>query len=311
MAGLWYRVGTVTVTNGSKKVTGFGSLWKTGTLKPDKGHAFYGPDGKAMEVDYVESDTVLYLVKAYSGSTASGQAYEIDITRTSTIPAFSREVSALLAHTQGQFDSWQSILTGSGDVTLTAPDGQQVTVPALSSMLSKSGNLAGLGNVATARRNLGISAFADTLLDDADAAAMRATLATPGLSVNNTLTGRQIGPFFGSAAAEGITYSGPAAISLGTVPGVVELTIFASIKNGNIYGTTVAVVHVHMLGGYPGTNWAPSFNVVTNISKSQNGPGPTLTFASSVQNIINVTMSGTGNVVYSYATRRLSYGHGY
>ena len=140
MAGLWYRVGTIGVTNGSKKVTGFGTQFKTGTYKPDKGHTFWGPDGKHYEVDYVESDTVLYLVQAYTGATAAGQYYEIDITRTSTIPALSREISAQLAYAQGQYDSWQQILTGAGDVTLTAPDARQITVPALSNMLSKSGD---------------------------------------------------------------------------------------------------------------------------------------------------------------------------
>lgn len=176
MAGLWYRAGTVTVTTGSAKVTGFGTVWKSGANKPDKGHTFWGPDGKHYELDYVESDTVLYLVKQYAGQTASGQYYEIDTTRTSTIPALSREVSALLAYAQGQYDGWQSVLTGSGDVVLTAPDGQQVIAPSLANMLSKSGNLEGLKSASTARRNLGISVFADTLLDDTDAAGMRATL---------------------------------------------------------------------------------------------------------------------------------------
>jgi hypothetical protein len=156
MAGFWYRAGTVSVTNASKKVVGSGTLFKTTTFKPDKGHALYGPDGKPYEIDYVESDTVLYLVKAYTGATASGQSYEIDITRTSTIPALSREISAQLAYAQGQYDSWQQILTGSGNVTLFAPDGQSVTVPALSNMLSKSGNLAGLADKPTARNNLGL-----------------------------------------------------------------------------------------------------------------------------------------------------------
>lgn len=156
MAGLWYRAGTVSVTNGSNKITGFGTTWKTGGSRPDKGHTFWGPDGKHYEVDSIESDTVLYLVKPYTGVTAAGQPYEIDITRTSTIPAVSREVAALLAYAQSQYDAWQAILTGVGDVTLTAPDGQTVTVPALANMLSKSGNLAGLTDKPAALGNLGL-----------------------------------------------------------------------------------------------------------------------------------------------------------
>ena len=74
MAGIWYRAGAVSVTSGSKKVTGFGTQWQTSTWKVEKGHAWYGPDGKPYEIDYVESDTVLYLVMAYGGPTAASQS---------------------------------------------------------------------------------------------------------------------------------------------------------------------------------------------------------------------------------------------
>lgn len=146
MAGLWYRAGTVAVTNASKKVVGTGTTWKSGVSKPDKGHLVWGPDGKPYELDYVESDTVLYLVTAYSGVTASGMAYSIDITRTGAIPAFSRELSALVAYHQLQMDGWQQLLTGTGDVTLTAPDGSKLTVPTWDKVMN-----AGYGVVAQAK----------------------------------------------------------------------------------------------------------------------------------------------------------------
>jgi len=73
MAGIWYRAGTVSVTNGSKKVTGFGTQWATSVIKPKKGHAVHAPDGRQYELDYVESDTVMYLVTAYAGVTATGK----------------------------------------------------------------------------------------------------------------------------------------------------------------------------------------------------------------------------------------------
>ena len=146
MAGLWYRAGTIAVTNGSKKVVGTGTTWKSGVSKPDKGHLVWGPDGKPYELDYVESDTVLYLVTAYSGVTASGMAYSIDITRTGAIPAFSRELSALVAYHQLQMDGWQQLLTGTGDVTLTAPDGTKLTLPTWDKVMN-----AGAGVVAQAK----------------------------------------------------------------------------------------------------------------------------------------------------------------
>lgn len=129
MAGLWYRVGTVSVTNGSKKVTGFGTKWKTSVSKPDKGHPVHAPDGRIYELDYVESDTVLWLVSSYAGPSAADQSYAIDITRTGTVPAFSRDLSAFVAYHQGQMDGWQQLFTGTGDITLTAPDGTKLTIP--------------------------------------------------------------------------------------------------------------------------------------------------------------------------------------
>ncbi|MCJ7930967.1 hypothetical protein [Aeromonas sp. LsrichE-8G] len=152
MAGIWYRGGTVTVTNGSKKVTGLMTQWQTSTWNVDKGHTFYSADGKPYEVDYVESDTVLYLVSAYGGPTVDSQSYAIDITRTGTIPALSRQVSEQLAYSQAQYESWEQILTGTDMVTLTAPDGQQLQVLSISAMQ-------GLINIVAEGQQAGVVVF--------------------------------------------------------------------------------------------------------------------------------------------------------
>lgn len=146
MAGIWYRAGTVAVTSGSTKVVGTGATWRSGVYKPDKGHIFWGPDGRAYEVDYVESDTALYLVTAYVGGSATGQAYSIVISITGQVPAFSRDLSAFVAYHQGQMDGWQQLLTGTGDVTFTAPDGTKLTVPSWEKIMN-----AGSGVVAQAK----------------------------------------------------------------------------------------------------------------------------------------------------------------
>jgi len=171
MAGLWYRAGTVAVTNASKKVVGTGTTWKSGVSKPDKGHLVWGPDGKPYELDYVESDTVLYLVTAYTSATASGMAYAIDIARTGTTPGFSRELSAFVAYHQLQMDGWQQLLTGTGDVTLTAPDGTKLTVPSWEKIMN-----AGSGVVAQAKTE------ADRAKSEAAAAATSAASASNAVS---------------------------------------------------------------------------------------------------------------------------------
>lgn len=138
MAGLWQRTGNVTVTNGSKTLTGFGTKWKTGTLPIQKGHAFYGPDNAAYEVDTVVSDTEILLVDTYRGGTLANQAYRIDITRTSTISQFAADLASLVAKYRTWFDGMMTWLTGSGDVSILNPDtGANVTIPSWKKVASE------------------------------------------------------------------------------------------------------------------------------------------------------------------------------
>ncbi|WP_323914499.1 hypothetical protein [Aeromonas caviae] len=138
MAGLWQRTGNVTVTNGSKIVTGFGTKWKTGTLPIQKGHTFYGPDNFAYEVDTVVSDESLTLVEAYRGGTLANQGYRIDITRTSTISQFAADLASLVAKYRSWFDGMMTWLTGSGDVSILNPDtGANVTIPSWKKVASE------------------------------------------------------------------------------------------------------------------------------------------------------------------------------
>ncbi|MFM5247335.1 phage head spike fiber domain-containing protein [Aeromonas caviae] len=138
MAGLWQRTGNVTVTNGSKTLTGFGTKWKTGTLPIQKGHTFYGPDNAAYEVDTVVSDTEILLVDAYRGGTLANQPYRIDITRTSTISQFAADLASLVGKYRTWFDSMMTWLTGSGDVSILNPDtGANTTIPSWKKVASE------------------------------------------------------------------------------------------------------------------------------------------------------------------------------
>jgi hypothetical protein len=138
MAGLWQRTGNVTVTNGSKTITGFGTKWKTGTLPIQKGHTFYGQDNAAYEVDTVVSDTEILLVDTYRGGTMANQPYRIDITRTSTISQFAADLASLVAKYRTWFDGMMTWLTGSGDVAILNPDtGANVTIPSWKKVASE------------------------------------------------------------------------------------------------------------------------------------------------------------------------------
>lgn len=168
MAGLWPRTGNVTVTNGSKIVTGFGTKWKTGTLPIQKGHTFYGPDNFAYEVDTVVSDESLTLVEAYRGGTLANQGYRIDITRTSTISQFAADLASLVAKYRAWFDGMMTWLTGSGDVAILNPDtGANVTIPSWKKVASEGEGQAARAKVEADRAKT----EADRALTEADRAA--------------------------------------------------------------------------------------------------------------------------------------------
>jgi hypothetical protein len=71
---MWYRQGSVSVTNGSATVTGSGTAW---IANVEIGEGFLGPDGRIYEIVSVASNTSLTIGQTYLGSTVSGQNYVI------------------------------------------------------------------------------------------------------------------------------------------------------------------------------------------------------------------------------------------
>ncbi|MBQ6918711.1 MAG: hypothetical protein IJQ74_00130 [Synergistaceae bacterium] len=85
-AGLeWYKTGTVNATNGSNVITGTNTDWKDAGLK--NGDIFTMDDSTLYEIANVATNTTLTLVKAYRGSTVTGQSYGIIRNFAATIPA--------------------------------------------------------------------------------------------------------------------------------------------------------------------------------------------------------------------------------
>lgn len=187
MAGIWVRSGTIALTSGSKKVTGTGTSWNSGLNKVTKGCALKH-NNIDYEVDYVNSDTELYLVDTYAGATLSGQAYRIQVAITDTIPELSSRIAQALAYWNGQAGNLQLMMSGSGNVTLTFPDGTQVTIPAWGNMQPKDGLLTAIAALTTSADKLFYATGADAvamttlsakgreLIDDADSSAMLTTL---------------------------------------------------------------------------------------------------------------------------------------
>lgn len=127
----WYTTGTVNLTKGSKVVTGFGTKWANSLSGVSAGRMLILPTTETVEIyeiESIQSDTQLTLAENYSGATVTNKTYKIPTSPSVSIEQFSLEIASSLAYHQNQLDGWQNILTGTGDVTLTAPNGQKVTI---------------------------------------------------------------------------------------------------------------------------------------------------------------------------------------
>lgn len=126
----WYKTGTVNVTNGSNIVTGVGTQWANQLSGVSAGRMLLLQSSNQIEIyeiASVQSDTQLTLADNYEGATAR-RSYKIPTSPTISIEQFALEISSSLSYYQKQLDSWQKILTGTGDIELTAPDGQSVII---------------------------------------------------------------------------------------------------------------------------------------------------------------------------------------
>lgn len=117
----WYRTGTVAVTNGSKTVTGVGTLWTTAV---NAGDAFalvdanLNPTGAWYEVESVTNNTTLVLKQSYAGTTGSNKMYCVfNLVGNMTTPSFAQRLATFFA-------SFQSLI----DKPTTAPTASSIPI---------------------------------------------------------------------------------------------------------------------------------------------------------------------------------------
>nr|BFD43161.1 tail fiber protein [Pseudomonas sp. FFPRI_1] len=144
----WLRAGTVAVTNGSTTVTGTGAGFAANTRVGD---AFIGPDGRQYELQNVASDTVISILPAYLGPTASGQPYAV-----MPVQGYQKLLADLVRDWTGQYGQKMAALgtTGNYDILPIAKGGTGGT-----DQVSARAGL-GLGTAATA--NITTSAIDST-----------------------------------------------------------------------------------------------------------------------------------------------------
>lgn len=138
----WYKTGTIAVSG--KTVTGTGTNWSDNKQGVGAGQALLIPAAgtvKMYEIASVDSSTKITLTSD-AGTVPAGQVYAIMSFYVDSVPDFSRRLSAQLSYYQSQMDGWQQIMTGTGSISITAPDGTQVTISSFKKLTDDMANKA-------------------------------------------------------------------------------------------------------------------------------------------------------------------------
>ncbi|EGZ3865936.1 phage tail protein [Salmonella enterica subsp. enterica serovar Lille] len=152
--------GTLTLTNDTDAVTGSGTAFTAELAAGDFIVVTVGGIPYTLPVKSVNNNTSLTLVSVYTGPTQSGAAW-------SAVPrvALNMVTAALVAQSAEALrglnydkQNWQSIFSGTGNITVKLPDGSAWNGPAwngITTKLNKKANASDLGSAAS--KNTGLN----------------------------------------------------------------------------------------------------------------------------------------------------------
>ncbi|MDN0095841.1 gp53-like domain-containing protein [Yersinia rohdei] len=132
----WYKAGAVTSVAGTNIITGTGTLWSNPIFGIAPGQMIFVPGAGQVviyEILAIDSDTRIRIT-SNSTSSITDSEYAIVTTVSNSMSDLARRTALHLALYQGLLQDWQQITTGTGNVTIIAPDGTEVIIPSLSQM---------------------------------------------------------------------------------------------------------------------------------------------------------------------------------
>ncbi|QMR48146.1 tail fiber domain-containing protein (plasmid) [Citrobacter freundii] len=188
--------GTLTLTNNSAAVSGNGTAFTTELAAGDFIVVTVGGVPYTLPVKTVNSNTSLTLVSNYTGPTQSGAAW-------SAVPRVALNMVTAALVTQSaealrglNYDkqNWQSIFSGSGNITVKLPDSSIWTGPAWGGIATTLDGKAGKGANSDITSLSGLTTPLSVKqggMGSVDAEGGRTNLGVPGLTTANTFTKTQ------------------------------------------------------------------------------------------------------------------------
>ncbi|EKN4111992.1 phage tail protein [Yersinia enterocolitica] len=132
----WYEAGIVTSVAGTNVITGVGTLWNNPIFGIASGQMIFIP-GSGQVVIYeilaVDSDNKIRVTKNLASAITNSE-YAIVTTVSNSMSDLARRTAVQLALYQKLLGDWQDITTGTGNVSIIAPDGSTVVIPSLSDL---------------------------------------------------------------------------------------------------------------------------------------------------------------------------------
>ncbi|WP_261372010.1 phage tail fiber protein [Yersinia intermedia] len=129
----WYRSGTVTSVAGTNVITGTSTQWNNPIFGIASGQMIFVPGAGQVviyEILAVDSDTKIRVTKNIASAITNSE-YAIVTTVSNSMSDLARRTAVQLALYQGLLEDWQQITTGTGNVSIIAPDGSTVVIPSL------------------------------------------------------------------------------------------------------------------------------------------------------------------------------------
>lgn len=308
----WYRSGTVTAAAGQNVITGTGTQWANNVM----GVA----PGQALVVQRSDGNTLIYEILAVDSNTKiringnvvdalSASNYGIQTSVANSYSALARETSAQLALYQQLLQDWQLITTGTGNVSIIAPDGTEVVIPALSwitdsktwfdanrELIDNAGEA--VAGAETARdqavaANTAAQAAKTTAVNSATTASTAATAATGAATTATTASGTAVTAKNDAVTARDVAVAAAASVNLGPLGiGLPTQPVISNFDWQNFVFTSGAN-YLTNYGNWLNTPVGLGYSGTMSVSIS-------VDFISTSGNYINVTLtpSTTSNATF-------------